>query len=108
MAKKKLKTDYRLLDATINIEYVDKIEDDDGLYYGQTEWNMSNVTVKIATKDKNGVKLSKDVLETTLRHELFHVILDKLYPNKNVSNETRGKGAGTYKRTKAAATNKKI
>lgn len=88
MAKKELKINYRLLDTTINIEYVDKIEDDSGLYYGQTEWDMSNVTVKIATKDKNGVKLSKDVLETTLRHELFHVILDKMYFRDESKNET--------------------
>lgn len=88
MAKKNTKNNFRLLDTRINIKYVDNIEDENDLqYFGQTKYNLDKTNIKVATKDKDGNPISEDTIKATLRHELFHVILDKLYFREESENE---------------------
>lgn len=76
--KQKTKT-YNLLTHTLKIVYKDKVEDSDGNWmYGQCNWDASNVTIELSTKSKDGRKLRAEEIEATLRHELFHFILDAL------------------------------
>lgn len=82
-----LGTKYVLFDKELYVKYVDKVEFEGRYIYGQTRNELGKVYVDIATKDEKGNKLSKDVIETTLRHELYHVIFDTLY-FKESENET--------------------
>lgn len=76
--KQKIKT-YNLLTYTLKVVYKDRVEDSDGSWmYGQCNWDASNVTIEISTKSKDGRKLRAEEIEATLRHELFHFILDVL------------------------------
>ena len=82
------KNTYKLLDFTIIVNYVDKIESDECFLYGQTTWHSNTIEINIALKTDNGVKFKKHELESTLRHELFHVILNALYFDELSKNET--------------------
>lgn len=76
LSKKK----YKLLLNTIIVEFYKEVTNDDGGWiFGETEFNASVFTIRISTFDKDGHPLSEDVIETTLRHELFHAILKSLY-----------------------------
>lgn len=76
--KQKTKT-YNPLTYTLKIVYKDKVEDSDGNWmYGQCNWDASNVTIELSTKSNDGRKLRAEEIEATLRHELFHFILDVL------------------------------
>lgn len=76
--KQKTKT-YNLFTYTLKIVHKDKVEDPDGKWvYGQCHWDASNVTIELSTKSDDGRKLRAEEIEATLRHELFHFILDAL------------------------------
>lgn len=88
MAKKNSKINFKLLDSRINIKYVDNIEsEDDSQWFGKTTYDFDKTYIQIATKDKEGNPISEATIESTLRHELFHVILDKLYFRDESANE---------------------
>ena len=76
LSKKK----YKLLLNTIVVEFYKEVTNDDNSWiFGETEFNASVFTIRISTFDKDGHPLPEDVIETTLRHELFHAILKSLY-----------------------------
>ncbi len=85
MAKK---INFNLLDTKITIKFVDKIEDEDGVYFGRTQYDLTNAEVLIATKDSKGNQLSEDTIKTTILHELMHIILDKMYFRDESKNES--------------------
>lgn len=80
---------YTLLDAKITIHYIeaDYLEDDRWVF-GHTEWHSNNIDVYISTKDDQGKPFTKDEIDSTVRHELFHIILGQLYFNEQRDNET--------------------
>lgn len=59
------------------IEYVDVVKcDDENMFcWGDTDGRTH--TIRIATKDMNGKKISKEELEITVLHELVHAILNE-------------------------------
>ena len=76
LSKKK----YKLLLNTIVVEFYKEVTNDDNSWiFGETEFNASVFTIRISTFDQDGHPLPEDVIETTLRHELFHAILKSLY-----------------------------
>ena len=80
---------YKILDHRITIKYVEKdIIEEDHWIYGHTEWRANNVYIIISIKDDSGKDLTDDEIESTVRHELFHVILGILYFNQERDNET--------------------
>lgn len=88
MQTRKNKT-YKLLTRTVKVEYMDSVHDDNGDWiYGKVQWNGSKITISISTKNEDGAELDEDVIETSLRHELFHLILDVLYFRDLSENET--------------------
>lgn len=67
---------YELLGAKITVEYVDQvITDNDGWVYGRCREHGDKFTVQISLYDEDGKPMTKESMEKTLRHELFHVIL---------------------------------
>lgn len=88
MQTRKNKT-YKLLTKLVKVQYINNVRDDDGNWlYGQCHWDGSKVTISISLMDESGAELDDDVIETTLRHELFHLILDTLYFRDLSDNET--------------------
>lgn len=88
MQTKKNKT-YKILTRTVKIQYEDSVHDDNGDWlYGKVHWCGSKITIFISTKNEDGEELGDDVIEATLRHELFHFILDILYFRDLSENET--------------------
>lgn len=86
--KQKQKT-YKILTSTIKVVYEDQITDENGDYiYGYQENRLNNIIIHISTKDGNGNALPEEFIESTLRHELFHVILGLLYMDDEAYNET--------------------
>ena len=79
---------YKLLEHKIVIKYVDADKPDGSWIYGHTKWYANNVTITISVKDDSGKPFTDDEIETTVRHELFHVILGCLYFDKERDNET--------------------
>lgn len=80
---------YTLLTTSVAIEYMDKVTADDGHWiYGQTIQDRGGAIIKISIKDEDGDPLPKEQIEATLRHELFHFILDTLYFTNESGNET--------------------
>lgn len=84
---KKTKT-YKLLDYRIKVHYVDKDEIEGRWVFGHAHFNANDVNIYISTKNESGKQLSEGEMDTTLRHELFHAILGKLYFNDEEQNET--------------------
>ena len=70
-----------------SIEYLDKIEFDgtNGFLFGLSVY--PNRSIKVATKDLNGDPLSASQIETTLWHEVAHMILFAGQYNKLGQNE---------------------
>lgn len=86
--KQKTKT-YNLLTYILKIVYKDKVEDSNGNWLcGQCNHDASNVTIELSTKSKDGRKLRAEEIEATLRHELFHFILDVLQYRSLSADET--------------------
>lgn len=76
LSKKK----YKLLLNTIVVEFYKEVVNEEGAWiFGDTTFNASTFTIRISTFDKDGQPLQESVIETTLRHELFHAILKSLY-----------------------------
>lgn len=71
------KKEYCLLGLKINVTYIDRAEVDGDWVFGFVEYIADVNNIFISTKDKNGNPLTKESMEDTLRHELFHVILTK-------------------------------
>lgn len=85
---KKAKT-YRLLCNTLRIEYRDKVVNENGDWiFGEVANCGGRSIISISTKDRDGVDIPEDELDITLRHELFHFILDSLYFTELSQNET--------------------
>lgn len=88
MQTRKNKT-FKLMMRTVTVKYVDNVQSDNGDWiYGKVHWGGSKITIFISTKNEDGTELSDDVIEITLRHELFHLILDVLYFRDLSENET--------------------
>lgn len=79
---------YKLLDFRIKIHYVDKDTLDGRWIYGHCEYDANNVDIYISLMSEKGVKFTESELNSTLRHELFHVILRALYIDNLAENET--------------------
>ena len=88
MTKQKTKT-YKLLSMNLKVVYKDKVEDEDGYWnFGHVSYDGNNATIEISTTSREGRKLTKEELDNTLRHELFHFILETLYYRDLSANET--------------------
>jgi hypothetical protein len=86
--KKREKT-YKLLSMNLKIVYKDRVEDEDGVWkFGCCRFDASDATIEISTHSDSGRKLTKDEIEATLRHELFHFIFDTLYYKDNSVDES--------------------
>lgn len=89
MQTKKEKNTYYLLASTLTIIYQDRVEDECGEWIlGKTHFNANNGYIYVSTKDSEGKKLDKNTIDTTIRHELFHFILDVLYFREQSRDET--------------------
>lgn len=79
---------FKLIGEKIKITYVDKCEDRDGKWiYGCVIRNGVN-NVFISTKDEDGKDLDPEVVDLTLRHEIFHIILDRMCFHDESANES--------------------
>lgn len=67
----------KLLDTTIYIKFEDEAKNDDNWVFGYTEFNGDTSMIHISIKDRNGKSLSETCIRRTLRHELFHAIMNK-------------------------------
>ena len=86
--KQKTKT-YKLLSMNLKVVYKDRVEDEDGRWqFGHIDFDGNNVIIEISTISNEGRKITKEELDNTLRHELFHFILDTLYYRDLSTNET--------------------
>ena len=76
---------YKLLGTTIIITYQDRVEDDDKNWlFGVCKERGDFCHIFISTKDENGNLMTEESMNRTLRHELFHAILDRgLYFNSS-------------------------
>ena len=80
---------YNLLTTTVSIEYRDSVLAEDGHWiYGVTKQDRGGAVILISIKDEDGDPISAEQIESTLRHELFHFILDTLYFTEESQNET--------------------
>lgn len=78
-----------LLDRTITINFVDNVTNEEGRWlFGITEQTASGFTIEVSTKSKEGKPLAKDAVMATLKHELFHCILDTMMYFQESSNES--------------------
>lgn len=85
---KKSKT-YKLLGNTVRIEFRDKVTNDEGEWiFGEVVNSGSKSVISISTKDRYGEAMSDEEIDVTVRHELFHFILDTLYFTELSQNET--------------------
>lgn len=79
----------KLLNNRFKIVYKDRVENEDGDWiFGQCSTVGAETTIYISTKDKDGNDLDEETIDTTVRHELFHFILDSLYFTELSGNET--------------------
>lgn len=86
--KQKTKT-YKLLSMSFKVVYKDRVEDEQGYWrFGQITYDANEALIEISTMSEDGRKLSKDEIENTLRHEIFHFILDTLYFRDLSANES--------------------
>lgn len=89
MMKQNTKKTFNLLSTKAIVIYQERVEDEDGKWiFGKTHFSKNDVEIYISTKDENGKKIDARNLEITLRHELFHYILDVLYFRECSQNET--------------------
>lgn len=80
---------FTLLSTQVTIHYVDKVEDEDGNWiFGKTRFCKNDAEIFISVKDENGKKIDQRNIDITLRHELFHYILDTLYFREQSGNES--------------------
>jgi len=80
---------YKLLGTKLNVQYVKATLNEDGDWiFGKVINKADNITIQISTTDPDGNPISEEAMELTLRHELFHFILDQLYFTEISENET--------------------
>lgn len=80
---------YTLLSNIFYVIYQDKVLNDDGDWmYGRCVGKGDRFEIQISTKNPEGEQLNEEVIQSTLRHELFHLILDALYFTEESGNET--------------------
>lgn len=80
---------YKLLNNRIKIVYKDEVLDENGEWiFGRCSNNGPEVILEISTLDREGNPMRAEDIEITVRHELFHMILDTLYFNELSGNET--------------------
>lgn len=80
---------YTLLSNKLCVVYQDQVVDeDDNWIFGKCTYMGDVATIYISTKDQHGEQLREDTIQSTLRHELFHFILDQLYFSDESKNET--------------------
>lgn len=81
---------YKLLTTDIVVTYVDSVydSDDDRWIFGRTVNEGNLARIEISTKYEDGRALPAETIAATLRHELFHVILDTLYFTELSANES--------------------
>lgn len=78
-----------LLDRTITINFVDNAIDEEGYWlFGITKQQAQDFTIEVSTKNKDGKPLAKDAVMATLKHELFHCILDTMMYFQESRNES--------------------
>lgn len=63
----------------VKINYVKRCENEEGQWIFGYKMGGSCCRLFISTQDEDGKDLDPDTIELTLRHELFHMILDRLY-----------------------------
>lgn len=86
--KQKTKT-YKLLSMNLKVVYKDRVEDEQGYWkFGHVIYDANEALIEVSTVSEDGRKLSNDEIENTLRHELFHFILDTLYFRDLSTNES--------------------
>lgn len=79
----------KLLNNRFKIVYKDSVIDEEGNWiFGRCVHCGSDATLEISTKDADGNQMDLETIEVTVRHELFHLILDSLYFTELSSNET--------------------
>lgn len=80
---------YTLLTNIFYIVYKNEVLNNDGEWmYGECIGKGDHYEIQISTKNQEGEQLSEDIIQSTLRHELFHLILDTLYFTEESGNET--------------------
>lgn len=86
---KKIKTLHtaNLLDTKITVILVEHAYYDDKFVFGLCKYNDDCTTIYISDKNEDGTKISEESKALTLRHELFHCILDMLCYNELSYNE---------------------
>ena len=67
---------YELLGRTIIVQYMPRVEVDDHWVFGMCKHDGDITNICISTESDDGKKMSKDSMQRTLRHELYHVICD--------------------------------
>lgn len=74
----------------IVIKFMDNVTtgDDNHWAFGTAEGKGDHVEIYISTLNSDGSPLSEAQIELTIRHELFHVIFDRLYMYEQSENET--------------------
>ena len=79
MEEVKKRKEYELFGAKITVEYIDNVimEDTNEWVYGRCREHGDKFTIQISLKDEDGKPMSKESLDVTLRHELFHAICFK-------------------------------
>ena len=70
-------TEYELLGIKIQIKFVDNAEVEDRWVYGYTHAVGDTTTIVISKKDIDGGAITKESMIRTIRHELFHAIMDR-------------------------------
>lgn len=80
---------FKLLNNRITIVYQDKVTNEDNEWiFGKCEYVGPEMNVYVSTKDIEGKQMKDEDIEMTVRHELFHIILDALYFEELSKNET--------------------
>ncbi|WP_173431810.1 hypothetical protein [Sharpea azabuensis] len=79
MNKVKKREKYELFGSKITVEYMDCVISDDPEHwiYGHCREHGDKFTIQISLEDVDGKPMTKDSIERTLRHELFHVICSR-------------------------------
>lgn len=79
---------YKLLNQKIIISYIDKDTKEDGSWiFGHTRFEKDEAHVFISTKYSDDTEVPEDVMQLTLRHEIFHVLFYTLYYDDLGDNE---------------------
>lgn len=79
---------YKLLNNDITVSYIDKDTKEDGSWiFGHTHFEKNGAHVFISTKYEDDTEVPEDIIQLTLRHEIFHVLFYALYYDDLGDNE---------------------